>query len=57
MIIWFGNEEHEFEELTREIEFDIVCLEVIIEKLIQYKELKGSTLKMLKSLLTNGTNS
>ena len=41
MIIWLGNEEYEVEELISQVEFDIVSLEVIIEKLIKYKELKG----------------
>ena len=49
MIIWLGNEECEVEELTNQLEFDIVSLEGIIDKLIQHKELKASTLKLLKS--------
>ena len=38
MIIWLGNEAYEVEELISQVEFDIVSLEAIIEKLIQYKQ-------------------
>jgi len=50
MIVWLGNEKYEVEELISRIEFDIVSIEAIIKKLLQYKELKVSSLKMLKSL-------
>ena len=49
MIICIGEERYEVEELIRQVEFDIVDLESIIEKLIRYKELKASTLKLLKN--------
>ncbi len=49
MIVWLGDEEFEVEELTRQVEFDIVSIEAIIEKLIKDKELKASTLKLLKN--------
>ncbi len=49
MYIWLGNEEYEVQELITQIEFDIVSVEVIIEKLIQQRELKASTLKLLES--------
>ena len=49
MIVWLGNERYEVEELTSKLEFDIASLEAIIEKLIEAKELKASTLKMLKN--------
>jgi len=39
MIVWLGNEAYEVEELTNQLEFDIMTLEAIIEKLIQCKEL------------------
>jgi|TARA_B100002003_G_C14004207_1_gene484688 hypothetical protein len=49
MTIWLGNEEYELGELITQIELDIVSVEAIIEKLIQHKELKASTLKLLKN--------
>ena len=35
MVIWLGNEKYEVEDLTRQVEFGIVSLEAIIDKLIQ----------------------
>ncbi len=50
MRIWLGNEEYEVKELITQIEFDIVSVQTIIEKLVQEKELKASALKILKGL-------
>ena len=49
MILCIWDEAFEVDELISQIEVDIVSLEVIIKKLIQHKDLKVSTLKLLKN--------
>jgi len=50
MIICIGGEEFGLEEPISQVEFDIRKLEAIIEGLIQYKELKKSTLEWLANI-------
>ena len=40
MIIWLGNEECEVEELTNQLEFDIVSLEAIIGGYLTLRQLR-----------------
>ena len=49
MILYNGDEAFEVVELISQVEFDIASLEAIIKKLIQHKDLKVSTLKLLKN--------
>tara|TARA_B100002003_G_scaffold248052_1_gene280946 strand:- start:21821 stop:21973 length:153 start_codon:yes stop_codon:yes gene_type:complete len=47
MTISLRSEEYELDQLITQIEFDIISVEAIIEKLIRQRKLKVSTLIIL----------